>query len=66
MDKDYLYMAGLIVSLIAVLYLIKEAQCDARYSYYGKTSFGPIQGCMILTKEGKFIPASALREFDDE
>jgi len=36
------------------------ASCD-RWSGYGETSWGPINGCMVFYK-GKWTPAQAIRE----
>lgn len=69
MDRDEILL--LLVSLVLLIgmftgiYIYKSYSCDAKFSYYGKTSFGLFQGCMITTKEGKYIPAETLREFDE-
>jgi hypothetical protein len=54
-----------LAALIFGPFVLTAYECEAQYSAYGITSYGPIQGCMIETKDGKHIPSVAIREFDN-
>jgi hypothetical protein len=55
----------LLVVFLVPVYFLESAACNAKFSGYGNTSYGFIQGCMIATKDGRKVPAQAIREFDE-
>lgn len=60
-------MVGFIFTVIicVVWYLIAgPLSCHAKFDSTFRTTWGPIQGCMIEVKRGKWIPAENYREQD--
>jgi heme/copper-type cytochrome/quinol oxidase subunit 1 len=52
-----------IALIIGITFLLKSVACESKFSQYGVTDYGPIQGCMITKPDGKRIPAETIREF---
>ncbi len=64
-QRDYsplIYLA-LSAALTLGLVLWARAQCYAQWPN-NRPSWGPIQGCMIETREGRRIPATAVGGID--
>jgi hypothetical protein len=59
----FLVMFLVVFGTLFGAYKAEEAGCHTKFASYGKTSYGLVQGCMIETKEGKHVPAEAIREF---
>jgi len=64
-DSVATVFAGSIVLAVVILLQVwaESASCTSKYSTYGETSYGPIQGCMVkLKKDGRMVPAETIRE----
>jgi hypothetical protein len=38
------------------------ATCHSKWSGIGQPDWGPVQGCMVTLKDGRIIPADAIRD----
>ena len=62
-DVMIIVVLSLVIGLIlGIGYLLKSAACESKFSQYGVTDYGPIQGCMITKPDGRRIPAETIRE----
>lgn len=65
---------GLVVLLLLVLAFILSLpfladwwKCSSRWSTSGvQSSYGPIQGCLVEVKPGRWVPDDRVREVDLE
>ena len=63
-DVMIIVVLSLVIGLIlGIGFLLKSVACESKFSQYGVTDYGPIQGCMITKPDGKRIPAETIREF---
>lgn len=59
--------ASLILAIIAVAVglLFSAAICGGRWNKSGaRTSWGPVQGCLVQTRDGRWVPEDVVREVD--
>jgi hypothetical protein len=57
-----LFPVAVFAGLFAILVWVEAVACHSKYSAYGETSYGPIQGCMIKRPDNKSIPSETIRE----
>jgi hypothetical protein len=62
-DMWILFPIFLVVLVLGGGVYIDAVACESKFSQYGVTDYGPIQGCMITKPDGKRIPAETIREF---
>ena len=66
MDKEDIKAIGIcifvVISFCIFVFGISALSCEAKFSQYGVTEYGPIQGCMITNPDGKRLPAETIRE----
>jgi hypothetical protein len=53
------------VGLFALGFFFESIGCNSRWSKSGfDSSYGPIQGCLVKMKDGRWIPEGRYREFE--
>lgn len=61
-DETLAFLASIfsLIVLVCAVLAYSAVRCG-RWSDYGETKWGPINGCMVLYK-GKWTPAESIRE----
>lgn len=54
---------GFVLSIILVAMIGSRHQCNVQWNASGMASnWGPVQGCLIQLKDGRWVPAENYRE----
>lgn len=66
-EPVFVFISVVCAVLIGGALWLSSASCSAAWSKSGMaTSWGPIQGCLVQTPSGRWVPAERVREIDLE
>lgn len=64
-DVELVVSLVFLIIIVGIWAMVDAASCKSRWAQSGLSStWGPIQGCLVKTKDGRIVPEEVIKDID--